>query len=211
MPPGLRTCLPCGCPASVGSQTETTISWLPEAFKAAVISIAEGTVSAGVLAGFLAVHMHHAVPIHRAEVEQHALALPRLGNLDAALVPDALFGFHDMRHSRQCRFHRIGNQDFLTERGRARVFLFRNCKFPQAIEVEPVLAHHLWPWILRQRVVGSDLLGPLGHDMSGHRCPLRSLSGGPGGQGQQEAKASGQPFAWQDEGSGDAVHGGKWG
>ena len=127
----------------------------------------EIVITAAVNAEFLAVDGHLRFPIHRAEVQQHMLAAPSLGDLEAAAIGHAVGVLH---HARQRRFDGIRHEDLgLRAVGELDI--------PQTIQVQPVLAHHLRPRILGQGLFRRHVLGPARHQRPGGRLPVGSPNG----------------------------------
>ena len=79
MPLGSSTCLPRGCVPGVGRVPDRDHQFLVAGlFSASVMSNVNGIVAAPMRADFCAVHPDRGLPIDRAEMQQHALALGRI-------------------------------------------------------------------------------------------------------------------------------------
>ncbi len=104
----------------------------------------EGVVAAAMLPQFLAVDPDRGFPVHGAEVEQHLLAFPGVGDLERAAVPKPLIladAFHD---ARQGGFDRVRDEDLTIPGAGLRCGLFEDRIVPQTVEIEPIRALTIW-------------------------------------------------------------------
>ena len=211
MPPGLRTCLPRGCvPASVGSQTPTTISCSPSALECVGDVERERVVAARWLPSSLPLTLDGRLPVDGPEMQQDAPARStpagtanvrryqrRLSWPTGFITPD--------------RADSTGNGTRILPSNAlpagCALGLGRDGVVPQAVEVLPVLADHLRPRVLGQGVVGRNVLRPPGHERPlgrlplrrsgrrGRRRPRRIRRGGEAGEREGDEKRQGEQAA----------------
>src|SRR5579862_54678 len=135
------------------------------------------------------------LPIHRAEMQQHALAGPVGRRIKRAPVRDALGTFH---HAAERRFDGVGDKDligqFLADGRRLRfVGVLDELILPEAVEVHPFFADHLRAGVVGRRIVGFDIGGPFGHQRAGGGFPF-------GAEGKGDERQ-------YNESSGESAHG----
>ena len=116
-------------------------------------------VAAAMLAELLAVEPNGRFPVHRAEMQQHAI-VPILVDGERAAIPQLVWLIDAHHHAGQRRFDRIRHEDFAVEL-RGLLFAFGpHGIIPQAVEILPPLPHHLRPRIFRQRMLRRHILRP---------------------------------------------------
>ncbi len=164
---------------------------------------AEGVEAAFVRADDRAVDTHRRLIIDRAEVEHDILAAPAGGDGEAAAIPDAVVGGDPARDARQLRFDRKGHEDLAVHRRRPVGRLGGDRIIPQAVEVDPALAHHLRARVEAPCVFGRHLLAPARHQLAGVDRIVRGCGGGCSGLGLCRERREGE------KGCGDqkAAHG----
>ena len=140
----------------------------------------ERRVSAAVLAGETSVDENLRLPVHPLEVQQDALAVvppcrwyrdgtPIVGLAGVELAPNARQGgLPGERHE-----NGLGEGPIEWQGGGGVAFL----EFPNAVQVQPLLANELWAWVFAQHVPGIDVRGPRGHEGSGLGLPGCSEAG----------------------------------
>ena len=157
IPLGLRTCLPRGGhPHRWGRAAD--ISCGPPALKGVGDVERKGIVSALMAVDLHAVDPDGGIPVHRAEVQQDAIALaPVFGDVEGAAVPEPVVRADRLHHAGQSRLDRERHENLPVEITWLPVVLRPDRIVPQTVEVEPVLTDHLGPilaWALLPDIMG---------------------------------------------------------
>ena len=104
----------------------------------------KGVVSAAVLSHFFAVDIDRGFPVRCLEMEEYAFARPCVGNGNISAVPETLVWAENFHDAREGGVDGKGDEDLALPdircAGGADGF---EGVVPQAVEVLPVLAHHL--------------------------------------------------------------------
>ena len=118
----------------------------------------EGVVSASVLSRVLAVDIDAGFPVGCLEVEEYAFARPCVGNGNIPTIPETLVRAEDFHDAREGGVDGKGDEDLtlIGSRCAGGADGFEGV-VPQAVEVLPVLAHHLRARVFWQGVVGGDV------------------------------------------------------
>ena len=118
----------------------------------------KGVVSAAVLSRVLAVDIDAGFPVGCLEMEEYAFARPYVGNGNISAIPETLVRAEDFHDAREGGVDGKGDEDLTLpctwRAGGADGF---EGVVPQAVEVLPVLAHHLRARVFWQGVVGGDV------------------------------------------------------
>ncbi len=129
------------------------------------------------------------IPVHRAEVQQDAIALaPVFGDVEGAAVPEPVVRADRLHHAGQSRLDRERHENLPVEITWLPVVLRPDRIVPQTVEVEPVLTDHLGPGILGVGTLRPDIMGPLRHQRAVGRLPR-----GAGDQTQARDQNGGEP------------------
>jgi hypothetical protein len=126
----------------------------------------EGVVATSVGADAVAVHEDDCFEVYRSEVEQDAVAVPGGRDAECASVVDTVMALHDAGEG---GLDGEGDEDASLvgfAQGRRLEFGGRDAVLPEAVEVEPLGADALRPWVRAVDAIGGDVGGPPGHEGS---------------------------------------------
>ena len=131
----------------------------------------KGGIAAGVVAHELVIDIDLGRPVHRFEVQHHALFPPGGRDLERGGIPEGLVRSNPHAHTGERRFDAERDQDLPVPLLRFRVLGRNHGIVPQTIEGGPLFPHHLRTRILRMGVRRGNLGSPVGLDGNRGRLP----------------------------------------
>ena len=124
------------------------------------------------------IHPHGAVPIDGSKVQEQPLPPPRRGDIERAMIPEALPRGAGLADSGQGRFVSKGDQYLPSVSGGWRgIVRAAESVIPEAIEVEPIGPRELRAGILGKGMLRRNLGCPDGLEGAGSHFPIGSAGG----------------------------------